>query len=320
MKYTQYTGRSWFAFTLVELLVVIAIIGILISLLLPAVQAAREAARRMSCSNNLRQIGLAMHNYHDTLGTFPPGKVSQPRDNGTNSGNYFGWGALLLPYCEQSNVQSLIDFKQKVYAPENLAAGQTLLSMYLCPSDQDRLSRNITYYNPDNGWALETLRMAPSHYGGIITEKISDYGRATATDGWTLQHDELGVILESRSVSMTEITDGTSNTMMVTEACSYEKGNPKTYDNGSWAMGTNIFRKTPAAINYKPKCEHFDSGTLNWSCSSCSLYQYETRSYHTGGAYSLICDGSCRFLSEMTDKNIVAALITKDQGEVTTVP
>src|SRR5574344_2087970 len=88
-------------FTLVELLVVIAIIGILIGLLLPAVQAAREAARRMSCSNNIRQIGLAMHNYHDALKTFPPGKITDPQADFSDKGNYFGWAALLLPFCEQ---------------------------------------------------------------------------------------------------------------------------------------------------------------------------------------------------------------------------
>ncbi|MBP5621580.1 MAG: DUF1559 domain-containing protein, partial [Thermoguttaceae bacterium] len=120
------------AFTLVELLVVIAIIGILIGLLLPAVQAAREAARRMSCSNNVRQIGLSFHNYHDTLQTFPPGKLTDVKSDGTDAGNYFGWAALLLPFCEQQNVRQLVDFKQKVYTEENQKAGQTQIPMYLC--------------------------------------------------------------------------------------------------------------------------------------------------------------------------------------------
>lgn len=301
-------------FTLVELLVVIAIIGILIGLLLPAVQAAREAARRMSCSSNMRQLGIAALNYADTIGSFPPGKLSEPRADGTDAGNYFGWGALLLPFCEQQNVQNLVDFKEKVYSEKNQQAGQTRLSLFLCPSDGDVEVRSVDYYNPDNGWALEQLKLAPSHYAGIVTEKISEYGSAT-TDGWTLAHDELGVLLESRSVRLAEITDGTSNTLLVAEASSYETGSPKTYDNGSWIVGTNIFRKTKAPINYRPKCDHFASGNFDWSCSECSAYQYEARSRHPSGMNALFCDGSCRFVSETVDMDVFAAAITRNRGE-----
>ncbi len=302
------------AFTLVELLVVIAIIGILIGLLLPAVQAAREAARRMSCSNNVRQIGLSFHNYHDTLRTFPPGKLTDVKSDGTDAGNYFGWAALLLPFCEQQNVRQLVDFKQKVYTENNQKAGQTQIPMYLCPSDPDREVRSVDYYNPDHGWALEQLKLAPTHYGGVITEKISEYGSAT-TDGWTLAHDELGVMLTSRAVKIAEIIDGTSNTIMVMEASSYETGTPKTYDNGSWIVGTNIFRKTTAPINYKPTCDHFRSGSFDWSCSECSAYQYEARSRHPSGCNALFADGSCRFVSATVDMKALAAAITRAQGE-----
>lgn len=305
-------------FTLVELLVVIAIIGVLIGLLLPAVQAAREAARRMSCSNNMRQIGLAFHNYHDTLGTFPPGKITQPMPDGTDAGNYFGWAALILPYCEQQNVQNLVDFKQKVYTETNQKAGQTLLSMYLCPSDADTAVRSVDYYNPDKGWALEQLQLAPAHYAGVITEKISEYGAAT-TDGWNLAHDELGVLITARGIPIAAITDGTSNTIVVMEASSYEKGSPKTYDNGSWIVGTNIFRKTTAPINYKPNCEHFNKGQFDWSCSECSAYQYEARSRHPSGCNVLIADGSCRFVSQTCDINALAAAITRARGETNTL-
>ena len=308
-------GARFAGFTLVELLVVIAIIGILIGLLLPAVQAAREAARRMSCSSNMRQLGIAALNYSDTIGSFPPGKLSEPRADGTDAGNYFGWGALLLPFCEQQNVQNLVDFKEKVYSETNQKAGQTRLPLFLCPSDGDVEVRSVDYYNPDKGWALEQLKLAPSHYAGIVTEKISEYGSAT-TDGWTLAHDELGVLLESRSVRLAEITDGTSNTLLVVEASSYEVGSPKTYDNGSWIVGTNIFRKTKAPINYRPTCSHFGGGNFDWSCSECSAYQYEARSRHPSGINALFCDGSCRFISATVDMDAFAAAITRNRGEV----
>ena len=302
-------------FTLVELLVVIAIIGILIGLLLPAVQAAREAARRMSCSNNVRQIALSFHNYHDVLGTFPPGKITEPQANGTDLGNYFGWAALLLPFCEQQNIQNLVDFKQKVYSEDNQRAGRNMISMYLCPSDPDRAIRKVDYYNPDKGWALEQLELAPTHYGGVVTEKISEYGSAT-TDGWTLAHDNLGCLFEGRGVKISDILDGTSNTIMVMEASSYETGTPKTYDNGSWIVGTNIFRKTKAPINYKPTCSHFKSGTFDWGCSECSAYQYEARSRHPSGLNALFADGSCRFVSQTVDMDALAAALTRACGEV----
>ncbi len=331
------------AFTLVEIFVVIAIIGILTGLLLPAVQAAREAARRLKCQNNLKQIGVAMHLYHDCLQTFPPGKITDPRplidENGSicldpwtgdvlevDHGNLFGWGALILPYMESENVQSLVNFNEKAYSGDrtqgNLYAGQTLLPFYLCPSDRHREIREISYYNQDEyneEWGCygveQILYLAPSHYAGIVTEKISAYGRQVQSDGYTLAHDELGVILLSRAVSMKEIVDGLSNTLMITEVSSYEESSIPVYDNGSWMMGTNLFRKTSAPINYKPRCDHFKSGNFDYSCLDCSSYQYETRSQHPGGAQALRCDGSVLFLSESIHLETLAAMITRAQGE-----
>ena len=319
------------AFTLVELLVVIAIIGILIALLLPAVQAAREAARRMSCSNNLHQIGIAVHNYHDTQNCFPAGQISGVRaDSCTN----FGWAALTLPYIEQSNLGALLNFNVTIIdgadsngvgVDGNAKLAATPIPPFLCPTDPDRnMLRCEDYFTSGAAYGVAYERF-PAHYSGVASETITTQGAAAGGNGrfgtivganlnWTT-----GLYDPAPRIGFQSITDGTSNTMVIAESSSYETIDPKVYGNGQWISGSNIFRKSTVPINYRPKCEHFNTSTP-WLCEKCSAYMHEIRSRHTAGAYGLYGDASVHFLSETTDIMVLGYLCNKQDGQAFCAP
>ena len=208
-------------FSLIELLVVITIIGILISMLLPAVQSAREAARRISCSNNLRQIGIGLHGYHAAHDCFPPGCI-EPTHRKSN-GRQFAWSALLLPYIEQVALHAAIDFSKPCYDAANAQAAATVLATYICPS---------------------TARSSPLVQGRGATDYGGLYGEAIppnpADGSWLAEN---GMMIYDCSFAIVDIHDGASNTLIVSEDCGW--------GDAQWINGLNIFDQK-YGVNFEP--------------------------------------------------------------------
>src|SRR5579875_1337751 len=188
------------AFTLIELLVVLAILGILLSLLLPAVQKVRESAARSQCQNNLKQLGLALHNYHDVHQGFPPGyAAAMPYiDGATDTAPGWGWGAFLLPYLEQNNLYAQLNLVQPV---EGSPAIQTMLKVYLCPSDP---TPTVAFAVSDGFGATRALA-APCSYAACCGNDESEVTDPTG----------LGVFYRNSRIRLTDISDGTSQTLLV---------------------------------------------------------------------------------------------------------
>ncbi len=217
------------AFTLIELLVVIAIIAVLIALLLPAVQAAREAARRAQCVNNLKQVGLAMHNYHDTNQTFPSGGWLAP---GMNT----GWSTAILPGLEQRAVYDALNVSFSYNAPVNSTTVYTVLNVYLCPSEPRKTLWNR---NENSG---DVFLSADADYGGMY----GPHGFAGYITPLVQNNPPRGAMVFNMCLGLVDITDGTSQTILIGE-------DPEAV-NALWASGHNLFDQS-APINARPPVE-----------------------------------------------------------------
>ena len=285
-------------FTLVELLVVIAIIGILIALLLPAVQMAREAARRSQCANNLKQIGLAVHNYIDSHTSFPPAwAFSEGTDN---TFPQWGWGAMILPYMEQEAVHQTIKVGdlRVTEALDNAtmrAAMQVPITTYRCPSD----------VAPD----VQTgFRWLPDSQGNQIFTATSNY--VGAHGSWSVEYtpilstnekDEVGVFQENLGVKIAAIRDGTSNTIAVGERREeYNSDNgPLISVRAALIFGTR--HQTSIAQRGDQVAHGRTRLNYTFDCSvatNCGRARSGFSSEHPGGAMFVFCDGSTHFISE----------------------
>ena len=295
--------RSLRGFTLIELLVVIAIIAVLIALLLPAVQQAREAARRTQCKNNLKQLGLSLHNYHDTFGEFPDASYLDHWSSNPNAINsQWAWSVMILPYMDQANLYNQLNigsstFEQAANDSVRLATLRKGLPVFICPSDPElSVNRNRPFQQKSSGGLC----------AGMILPSTIQFGKSNylACNG---NHDNDGIFDsgDNRRVGMRDITDGTSNTIMVGERSSV-KWAKQTVATGPWAgvwAGqelscdgiTNVWSlagKTEFQMNTGKHSDVAGSTTA----TDQALIAYG--SAHTGGAQFLMADGSVRFLSE----------------------
>jgi len=293
---TAKTNRN--GFTLIELLVVIAIIAILIALLLPAVQQAREAARRTQCRNNLKQIGLAMHNYHDTHKTLPPGYLDNDPLANTDNRNMLGWGTFLLPQLDQGNLYNQIGSSGAFNGPWTSVSDMTTASAtvstpyartgitaFLCPSDP----------SPE----------------GVLNGKVYNYGKSnyTGVAGNTYRVSAAGVrptgpFYDNSRVNFSMITDGLTNTVLIGER-STMKGKNATIWVGNPSDGWYYTQNAVVAASFYYSINQ-TTGLWNFS------------SMHAGGAHFLLGDGSVRFISEVIDLETYGRLGAIADGQ--TVP
>jgi prepilin-type N-terminal cleavage/methylation domain-containing protein/prepilin-type processing-associated H-X9-DG protein len=273
-------------FTLVELLVVIAIIGTLVGLLLPAVQAAREAGRRTACVNNLKQIGLALLNFHDEHQRFPPGYVatSPYTDGASDTSPGWGWASCCLPYLEEKSVYAAIKFNLPVEAPGNSQAVQTLVKVLICPSD---LVPQSAFDVPD-GFGSPLGKAAPCSYAACCGGDESDTFAATG----------LGVFYRNSKTRIAEITDGTSHTLLIGE---------KAWTNakGIWAgaIANAVCLRGPGnpcpgsgQASYPAPTLVLSHSHLNNAVTDTDGGLDDFSSEHPGGSNCLFGDGSVHFL------------------------
>jgi prepilin-type N-terminal cleavage/methylation domain-containing protein/prepilin-type processing-associated H-X9-DG protein len=300
------------AFTLIELLVVIAIIGVLIGLLLPAVQKVREAAARTACLNNLKQIGVALHNYHDASQCLPPGYVASGAysDGATDTTPGWGWAAYLLPHLEQSSLYQQLNLSQPVPTSAGI---QTMVKVYQCPSD---LLPQAASTVPD-AFGATVATAAPTSYAACCGGDESGTSDPTG----------LGAFYRNSRTRLTDITDGTSNTILVGER---SWGNA----NGIWAGAINngvILRgkQNPCpgggAGSYPAATLVLAHSHLNNALTDTDGGLDDFSSRHIGGSNFAFGDGSVRFLKTVpgdtptgytSDSLILQALGTRANGEV----
>jgi prepilin-type processing-associated H-X9-DG protein/prepilin-type N-terminal cleavage/methylation domain-containing protein len=290
------------AFTLIELLVVISIIGVLIALLLPAVQAARESARRTQCVNNLKQLGVAMHTYESASRCFPPGYVSNFDTSGADTGPGWGWAAMLLPQFEQKPLFDAINFNLAIEDVSNSTSRLTRMSVFLCPSDSAPSAWWAVTRDPSGVTLQNICQVAMANYIGM-------YG--TSDPGI----DGDGIFFRDSNIGIPNITDGTTQTIAAGERAD-------ALGMATWVgsvTGTSLFPSTDDGVG-APRLEFAPGMILGHAGGNVGpgnprgeVNQFYSQ--HPGGVNFLFADGHVAFLKTTMNYQVFRALATRAGGE-----
>jgi len=342
-SHSPYSRQPRQAFTLVELLVVIAIIGVMVGLLLPAVQAAREAARRMSCSNNLKQVGLAMHNYNDTFQILPkPGFHN--RDiivNASSSSSSQSWAVAILPYLEQQAIYDQYDFSNRGGTrgfrdnPNNLLLGSRPIATYVCPSDGGRkelLSLSSTWTFPDgtagglargnygvncgagSAFSRTDYRIrrerGPFHFGGSGNPSPGEPFGATFAE----IRDGLSNTILAGEILAGDVRNDIRGAWMYASSC-YISGGEPSYRADRLLVTPNGNALDDRQMDRPGTCGYVGEPDRHMRCVAGGSRGFQTsRSRHPGGVQVVLCDGSVRFINESIPLDIWRALLAMQDG------
>jgi prepilin-type N-terminal cleavage/methylation domain-containing protein/prepilin-type processing-associated H-X9-DG protein len=314
--------RSRQAFTLIELLVVIAIIAILVGLLLPAVQKVREAASRTQCLNNLKQIGLALHNFHDTNQVFPASGWTQAGP-GNPAGRYVGWRPLTLPYIEQENLQKLYDFNVHWWQGTNPTSGAVPVKTYVCPSVSQRKEVLSAVAKSPRPAMTFTNPIAPTDYEAILGVQPNSINPHV---GSTLYNagNRFSIMSRNSRTKMTDVTDGTSSTIMVVECGArplvFRDRTAQAALNNDQGIGW-IDSEGPFSLDGAKADGTLEGCGLTNGCTVAmnKKNDNEPYSFHSGGGNFLFGDGHVQFVRDSIPLTTLAALCTMNAGEVVNI-
>jgi prepilin-type N-terminal cleavage/methylation domain-containing protein/prepilin-type processing-associated H-X9-DG protein len=295
--------RKRSGFTLIELLVVIAIIGTLMGLFLPAVQRVRETAARLRCKNNLKQIGLALHNYHDRLGSFPPGYQSQVASDNSDLGPGWGWAALLLDDLEQDNLKRQIRFDLQISDPANARVRVMVLPIFVCPSEPK--TGIFTVVDANGNPICDVARSSYTAMNGVL---------GVTSDAC----DNNGALIRNRGMRMADIPDGLTNTLLVGERATNMSSPTWT---GAVTNGVVPAQRYPDPADQLANAEGapalvLSHGSRDHIPNNSLVFDADaTSSYHIQGVNFLFGDGSVHVVSNTINGLVYEGLLTRAGGE-----